>query len=207
MKSKHPFLKSVKLIQKGTPALFPMVILSSLIDAAYPFINIILYAKLITDITKPEKDYDSLLRTAIILIVLNFLGKLLKNFVGQFQDVLHYAEKKVVIQSVADKSWKLDYKMLGDPDLNRRIASMNRWLYSHGILNIPGNLKSLISSLVSVGLSFSILSQLFLSKAEGQEKIVGFLNGWGFAAVFILWFLVALIFSMFSKRKSAEISM
>ena len=51
-----------------------------------------------------------LFRTALLLVGLNFLGRLLLSFGGQLLDVMQYTVLKYIERDVAEKAWKIDRK-------------------------------------------------------------------------------------------------
>ena len=110
--------RAVRYLAKESPGIFPLALFASAIDAAYPYIGILLSASILTELASPERDMGHLFFLALLLVGLNFLGGRLLNFTWQLLDVLKYGVMKHVERAVAVKAWKMDYAMSADPQLN-----------------------------------------------------------------------------------------
>jgi len=122
-------------------------------EAAYPYIGILLSARILTELADPGRSMEHLLRTALLLVGLNFFGRRLMDFGGQLLDVLQYAVLKHIERAVAEKAWKIDYAMSAEPKINETKQRITRWHYGRGVLALVGQFRGLFQTFVTIGIS------------------------------------------------------
>ena len=186
---KNVFVRSVRLVLRDEPRIFMMLPVCALLDAAFPYIGIIFSARLLTELTL-GKDPGMLFFYAGMLAGLTFIGMLLKNAAGQYLDVLYYIEMKRIVQSICEKSWRLDYSMFSDNALRNRIQSMSDWIYWQGPIAAVQKLQGMIRHILSLLASIAIMVTLVTARAQGDDIIASCLNSFMFAAVFLVGFAI-----------------
>ncbi len=194
--------RAVRYLAKESPGIFPLALFASAIDAAYPYIGILLSASILTELASPERDMGHLFFLALLLVGLNFLGGRLLNFTWQLLDVLKYGVMKHVERAVAVKAWKMDYAVSADPQLNETKGRISRMGYGSGVLALIGQLEGVFRAIVILGISTVLVTEFFCAKAAGEGGLAGFMNHWSASVLF----LALLGFSVFySIRCSAKI--
>ncbi len=194
--------RTLRYLAKDSPGIFPLTLFAAAIDAAYPYIGILLSADILTELASPERDMAHLFFLALLLVGLNFLGRRLLNFTWQLLDVLKYGVLKHIERAVAEKAWKMDYAMSADPEINETKRRITRWHYNRGVLALTGQLATVFRALVTMGISLALVVELFAARTAGEEGLAGFLNHWSAS----LLFLALLSFSIaYGIRCSAKI--
>ena len=177
--------RALRYLAKDSPGLFPLTFFAAAIDAAYPYIGILLSASILTELASPERDMGHLFFLALLLVGLNFLGRRLLDFTWQLLDVLKYGVLKRIERAVAEKAWKMDYAMSADPQINETKFRITRWHYNRGVLALAGQLATVFRAVVTMGISMALVAELFGTRAAGEEGLAGFLNHWSASLLFL----------------------
>mgnify|MGYP001095076011 FL=1 len=183
-------IRGLKYLAADCPAILPVVVLDAIFEAVYPYIGILLSAAILTGLADPERDMGHLVFLALLLVGANFLGRRILDFCGQLQDVLQYVVMKHVDRSVAEKAWKMEYGMSGDPKINERKWAITYYHYGRGVVALAWQLRNFLQAIATIGISVALTMQLFVARAVGEGPVVGFLNHW--MAPVLFWSLAAL---------------
>ncbi len=194
-------IRGLKYLAKDSPGILPVAVLHALLSAAYPYIGIILSAAILTGLADPGRDMRQLFFLALLLVVLNFLGRRLLDFLGQLQDVLQYVVMKHVDRSVAEKAWKMEYGMSGNPQVNERKWTITYYHYGRGVVALAWQVKNFLQALTTIAISVTLTAQLFMARAVGEGKIVAFLNHWLAAVLFWLFAALTIGFTIWTSTK------
>lgn len=197
--------RALKRLVSDSPGILPLAVLSAAVDAAYPYIEILLSAEILNELALPDRSRDHLIFLAILLPGLGCLGRMASGFCGQLLDVLQYVEMKRLEGSVAEKAWRMDYSLASDPVNNERRRKLMRWHYSRGVLALTGQTKSFLQACFTIGISAALVAQLFAARAVGDGRLAGFLNHWLGGVVFLLLFAVPVIYQIRSAAKMHQI--
>ena len=122
--------RALKRLVSDSPGILPLAVLLAAVEAAYPYIEILLSAEILNELASPDRNRDHLIFLALLLPGLSCLGRMANAFCGQLLDVLQYVEMKRLEGSVAEKAWRMDYSMASDPVNNERRRKLMRWHYS-----------------------------------------------------------------------------
>ena len=200
-KNFHMFLRAVRQLWKESPLLIPATCLCAILSAVYPYIGIILSAQILTELVSPVENREHLIFLAVLMVGLNFIGRLILNFMYQFVDVLKYKQMKLLDRSAAVKAWQMDYGMLADPGVHEKRMLIGRWLYNNGLLAIVRQINTLLNALFTIGISIVLSVEFFSAKAVGEGSFVGFLNHWSAPVVFVLLFGFSTGYSIWASAK------
>ena len=190
--------RTVIYLIKESPGIFPLAFLQAAMEAAYPYIGILLSAGILTELADPGRNMKHLFGLALLLVGLNFFGGRLLNFGGQLLDVLQYAVMKHVERAVAEKAWKMDYAMSADSKISETKQRISRWGYGRGILALVGQLRGVFQALVTIGISVALVAEFFRAKAEGGS-MAAFLNHWGVSALFFVLLFFSIAHSIYAS--------
>lgn len=181
-----PLIKrAIVYLVKESPGIFPLAFLQAAMEAAYPYIGILLSARILTELAGPGRSMEHLFRTALLLVGLNFFGRRLMDFGGQLLDVLQYAVLKHIQRAVAEKAWKMDYAMSAEPKINETKQRITRWHYGRGVLALVGQFRGLFQAFVTIGISIALVVEFFRAKAVGEGGTAALLNHWGASVLFL----------------------
>lgn len=184
--------RGVAYLFRESPGIFPLTLWVACLDAAYPYIGILLSARILTELSDPARSMEHLIFLALLLVGLNFFGRRLLDFFGQLLDVMQYRVLKHIERAVAEKAWQMDYAMSADPEINETKFRITRWHYGRGVLALVGQLRNVFQSVVTIAISVALVAEFFRAKAVGDGRIVFLLNHWAASALF----LVLLAFSI-----------
>ena len=194
--------RTVLYLAKDSPGVFPVAVLAAALDAAYPYIGILLSASILTELSSPERDMGHLFFLALLLVGLNFFGRRLLDFTWQLLDVLKYGVLKRIERAVAEKAWKMDYAMSADPEINETKHRITRWHYNRGVLALVGQFTTVFSALVTLGISVALVVEFFGAKAAGEDGLAGFLNHPAASLLFLALLVLSIAYGI---RCSAKI--
>lgn len=181
---------------RESPGIFPLTLWTACLDAAYPYIGILLSARILTELSDPARSMEHLFFLALLLVGLNFLGRGMLNFFGQLLDVMQYRVLKHIERAVAEKAWKMDYAMSADPKINETKLRITRWHYGRGVLALVGQMRKVFRSVVTISVSVVLVAEFFRTRAVGEEKIVFWLNHWSVSAVFLALLVFSIVYGI-----------
>lgn len=193
--------RALRTLAKDSPVLLPLTFLASVLNAAYPYIGILLSAEILTGLTDPARDMRRLFFLAILLVALNFLGRGILNFAWQMVDVLQYVEMKKIDKSITVKAWKMDYVMYEDPKIAEQKRMMTRWHYSRGVLALVEQLRGFVNATATIVISLVLVIEFFSAKAVGEGKMAGFLNHWTASVLFLALFGLSTAYGIWCSAK------
>ncbi|MCI9436070.1 MAG: ABC transporter ATP-binding protein [Lachnospiraceae bacterium] len=191
--------RAVIYVAKESPGIFPLAFLQAAMEAAYPYIGILLSAGILTELADPGRSMEHLFRMALLLVSLNFFGRRLMDFGGQLLDVLQYAVLKHIERAVAEKAWKMDYAMSAEPKINETKQRITRWHYGRGVLALVGQLRGLFQAFVTIGISIALVVEFFRAKAVGAGGMAVLLNHWGVSALFLGLLAFSIAFNIYTS--------
>ena len=137
-------------------------------QAAYPYIGILLSAEILTELADPGRDMEHLFFLALALVGLNFLGKRLIDFCSQVLEVMKYTAMKHVVRTVAEKAWKMDYALSADPEINETKERITHWFYGRGIMALSRQLLNIFQALLTIAISAALVVEFFRARAVGE---------------------------------------
>ena len=184
--------RAIRHLAVDSPGIFPMTLLNAAVCAAYPYIGILLSAEILTELSDPGRDMEHIFFLALLLVGLNFLGGRLRDFCGQFLDVLKYTSMKHVERSVARKAWEMDYAMSADPKINETKGQISGFHYGRGVLALTEQLEGLLRGMITLAISLALVVELFRARALGESGAAGLLNQWWVSALFAAFFVLAI---------------
>lgn len=191
-------------LAKESPGIFPLAFLQAAMEAAYPYIGILLSARILTQLADPGRDMEQLCGLALLLVGLNFFGRRLMDFGGQLLDVLQYAVMKHVERAVAEKAWEMDYSMSADPKINETKHRITRWGYGRGVLALVGQLRGVFQAIVTIGISIALVVEFFRARAVG-EGAAALLNHWGVSVLFLLLLASSIAYNIYTSFRIQKV--
>lgn len=204
-KKKGYSLKSIKravvYMFRESPGIFPLTLWVACLEAAYPYIGILLSARILTELSDPARSMEHLIFLALLLVGLNFLGKRLLDFFGQLLDVMQYRVLKHIERAVAEKAWRMDYAMSADPKINETKLRITRWHYGRGVLALVGQLRSVFQSVVTIVISVALVVEFFRARAVGDDKVVFWLNHWAASVLFLLLLAFSIAYGIYNSAR------
>ena len=197
--------RALKRLVSDSPGILPLAVLLAAVEAAYPYIEILLSAEILNELASPDRNRDHLIFLALLLPGLSCLGRMANAFCGQLLDVLQYVEMKRLEGSVAEKAWRMDYSMASDPVNNERRRKLMRWHYSRGVLALAGQTRNFLRACFTIGISAVLVVQMFAARATGESRLSALLNHWLAGGVFLVLFAVPVIYRICGAAKMHQI--
>ncbi len=197
--------RAVGYLAKDAPGIFPMTLLVAAMQAAYPYIGILLSAEILTELADPGRDMEHLFFLALALVGLNFLGKRLIDFCSQVLEVMKYTAMKHVVRTVAEKAWKMDYALSADPEINETKERITHWFYGRGIMALSRQLLNIFQALLTIAISAALVVEFFRARAVGEGGMAVFLNHWSAVAVFLVLMCFSIACSILSAARGEKI--
>ena len=194
---KNVIKRALLYLIRESPGILPMALLQAVMEAAYPYIGILLSARILTELAEPGRSMEHLFGMALLLVALNFLGRRLMDFGGQFLDVLQYTVLKRIERAVAEKAWKMDYAMSADPKINETKQRITRWHYGRGVLALVGQLRGVFQAFVTIGISAALAVEFFQARAVGEYAAL--LNHWSVSALFLVLLFFTIAYSIYTS--------
>lgn len=188
-------------LAKESPGIFPLTLWMAFLEASYPYINILLSARILTELADPGRSMEHLIFLALLLVGLNFLGRRFLDFFGQLLDVMQYTVLKHIERAVAEKAWKMDYAMSADPEINETKFRITRWHYGRGVLALVGQLRGFLQAVMTIAISVALAAEFFGAKAAGEDKTAAFLNHWGVSVLFLALLAFSIAYSIYSSSR------
>ena len=197
--------RAVGYLAKDAPGIFPMTLLVAAMQAAYPYIGILLSAEILTELADPGRAMEHLFFLALALVGLNFLGKRLIDFCSQVLEVMKYTAMKHVVRTVAEKAWKMDYALSADPEINETKERITHWFYGRGIMALSRQLLNIFQALLTIAISAALVVEFFRARAVGEGGMAVFLNHWSAVAVFLVLMVFSIACSILSAARGEKI--
>ena len=187
MKSDKLF--TIKKVLKLTHALQPghilLIIVQRLLNAAAPFISVI-YSSIILDQLLSHASYESIMKNALVMIILLCLFPLIYWGLEHIISVNSSVLNEKIDRMICEKSFTLDYDILEKRETLDLIKKAQEGMNAHG--NITGfcqNFGGIIEQIAKIVYSIIILIPLFFtSPTAPQGFLPQLLNKW--YCVFIL---------------------
>ena len=195
------YIRALRQLWHDVPALLPTICLSSIWVALFPYIELLLSAEILNELTSPNPDKKRAIFLAVLMVVLIYLGLLLLTFFNLYVDVLKYKTMKFVDRSAAVKAWKMDYEILAEPKVHEIRSMIGRWHYRHGLVAIVTEINCLIYALFKIGISVALSVEFFKAKAVGSGTLASFLNHWSAPILFVLMFGLTTGYSIWASAK------
>lgn len=167
--------KNIGLIHRMAPSFIPLSLVSMLLRRAMPFVEIILGAKIV-DMLAAGAPFKEILKCALIMVgvvfLLSFLADILDYMKG-IKRVLLCDTKNIAL---ADKAMALDYEILERNSTQELMSKAEKNSdsmggldgYAEEVLNVAGNVISIISAIATMGGLFVI------SQAAGEGILFTF---------------------------------
>lgn len=195
------FRRSVVYLTKESPGIFPMAVLVAILGAVYPYIGIFLSAEILTELADPGRSLRHLFFLALLLVGLNFIGRLLLSSCAQVLDVMKYAVLKHIELAVAEKSWTMDYAISAAPEINETKGRITRWHYYRGVLALVEQLGTLLETLITIGISLALVVEFFRAKAAGEGQMAALLNHRMISLLFLAVFALSVAYNIHAFSK------
>ncbi|QSX07219.1 ABC transporter ATP-binding protein [Sedimentibacter sp. zth1] len=142
-------LKTLKLIHKCDSSAIPVTILYALIDALFPYINIILPAYIIDGIINQDLKFTLYMVGALILgnLIIGIVNDYLKYLFRQITFKIH----ELVKIAIREHALELDYEVIEDPKVLELVTSAEFSMNHHGGFGfLLKNYKNIIQSIISI---------------------------------------------------------
>ncbi len=195
------YVRALRQLLHDVPALIPTVFLSAVWDALFPYIEILLSAEILNELTLPNPDKKRAIFIAVLMVVLSYLGLLLMTFFRLYVDVLKYKAMKLVDRSAAVKAWQMDYEILAEPKIHEIRSMIGRWHYRYGLVAIVNEIECLVQAFFTIGISVALAVEFFQAKAVGSGKLAAFLNHWSAPILFLVMFGLTTWYSIWASAK------
>ena len=182
-------LKVVRLVKKLKPGYLPILLITKIIAATGPFVNIV-FGSIILDMVVQKDKVSDIMYYVCILIACNFvlvLGRwALETALGVQKRII----TERVNQMICEKSVMLDYEILEKKETLELVNKANEGMRSHGDIGaFCDQLGNLIEKLCTIIYSIGLLIGLFIPVATRNLKgFAVFMNAWysGFTVVLIM---------------------
>lgn len=193
MKKKETMLKIIRLIHKIYPTLLPLIVISELIDAAIPFINII-FGSVIIDALVSGSSYEEIYLYAVWMIGLNAVLVLLSQGLQKIINIRKYNLPNLIWGEIASHALMMDYELMEKKETMEIINKAVEGMQSYGGPNVFCDmLEKLTKCIVDIVYSLILLIPLFIPDEIGSgNRLFGLVNSPAGLAVI----LVALVFQL-----------
>lgn len=191
------FVRAVCYTAGDMPAIWPLTVLTAALEAVMPYIQIFLSAAILSELTGASRDMQHLFFLAVLMTGLEFLGSALLQFCNQALDLQQYILMQHLDRAVAEKAWRMDYKLLCDPKIHGQKKTINNWQYEDGMVAMITQFRNLFRALVTIGISAALTIEFFAARAE-DGGMARFLNHWSFPGVFLLLFALVTVYNIWS---------
>lgn len=198
------FVRAVCFVARDIPAIWPLAALTAVTEAAGPYIEIFLSAAILSELASESRSMEHLFFLAVLMAGLNFLASAFSRFCGYALETLRYLLMQHLDEAVADKAWRMDYKLLGDSKVHGQKKTINNWLYDHGMVAMVIQFQTLLQALVTIGISIALTVEFFRARAQGDGGLARFLNHWSFPVLFLLLFALAILYNNWAEGKTQK---
>lgn len=193
------FVKGLREIQQISPRYMLHYASAVFFQTIRPYANLCLSAKIIDGIIKCES-FHGLLTLALLTVAANFLIEII---VYAFNHKVTLDRENFVKRyhmRMSMKMTRMSYVALEDPKTHRLkqkvIETSN---LTGGILDLPGQLQSLMGCLLDIILSVSLTVTLFFTPGVGNTSFLRFLTSPWFSVIVCAFILLNVILSMISN--------
>jgi ATP-binding cassette subfamily B protein len=194
------FFKGTVLVAKVETWLIPITVVSSVVNAVYPFIGIYYSAKLLNELISEERRIDKLLMYAGLIVGLNLLCKVVSQLLNQLADVLQYTLMHKKELFIADKCCRLDYADMEDNELWVERSRLFRYRFEKGIMSIQYQIKTLLEALLTIIISISLTSELFRLQTQSKDSTGRILDSTWLAVILVVYYFITLSITIRSAR-------
>ena len=187
------FLGIIKLIQDIRKTFLPLTIIENIIAALMPFINLILGAKIIDGIVNKESE-TYLIKTALILVILNMICALIRWGVNKVLIVMKRSIDETIFLRVADKSLTMDYQVMEKTETLDYINKAKEGTNSHGgITSYCDFIGYVLRRIITIVYSVIVLADFVTSDkgVNGSETFLKVVNSYWYGLLMIV--LIALV--------------
>lgn len=193
MKKKEAMLKIIRLIHKIYPALLPLIIVSELINAAIPFVNIIL-GSVIIDALVGGSRYEEIYAYAIWMVGMNAVLVLLYQGMKKLVNIRKYNLPNLIWGEIASHALRMDYELLEKKETMEMIDKVREGMQSYGGPNVfCDSLEKLTRCAVDIVYSLILLIPLFIPSEMGAgNRLFDLVN----SPTGLVVILVALVFQL-----------
>lgn len=193
MKKKEAMLKIIRLIHKIYPALLPLIVVSELINAAIPFVNII-FGSVIIDALVSGISYEEIYRYAIWMVGMNAVLVLLCQGMKKLVNIRKYNLPNLIWGEIASHALRMDYELLEKKETMEMIDKVREGMQSYGGPNVfCDSLEKLTRCVVDIVYSLILLIPLFIPSEMGAgNRLFDLVN----SPTGLVVILVALVFQL-----------
>lgn len=193
MKKKEAMLKIIRLIHKIYPALLPLIIVSELINAAIPFVNVIL-GSVIIDALVGGSSYEEIYAYAIWMVGMNAVLVLLYHGMKKLVNIRKYNLPNLIWGEIASHALRMDYELLEKKETMEIIDKVREGMQSYGGPNVfCDSLEKLTRCVVDIVYSLILLIPLFIPSEMGAgNRLFDLVN----SPTGLVVILVALVFQL-----------
>lgn len=193
MKKKEAMLKIIRLIHKIYPALLPLIVVSELINAAIPFVNII-FGSVIIDALVSGISYEEIYRYAIWMVGMNAVLVLLCQGMKKLVNIRKYNLPNLIWGEIASHALRMDYELLEKKETMEMIDKVREGMQSYGGPNVfCDSLEKLTRCVVDIVYSLILLIPLFIPSEMGAgNRLFDLVN----SPTGLVIILVALVFQL-----------
>ncbi len=184
--------------------IFALTLVTALLNAVYPYAGILLSAEILTQLSSPARDREHILFLAALLVVINFVGRMLLDFCGQFLDVRMYTVMKHIERDVAAKAWRMDYAMSADPKLNETKQRIIRWAYDRGVLALVWQIREIFQACVTMGISVALAAEFLGALVPGEGRAARLLNHPGSVLLFLGLFALSIAYGLYTSARTQK---
>lgn len=177
MKKKEAILKLIRFIHKIHPTLLPLIVISELINAAIPFVNII-FGSLIIDSLVSGNNYEETYVYVMWLVGLNAVLILLFQGLKKMENVRKYNLDNYIWGETASHALVMDYELLEKKETMEHINKAIDGMRGYGGPQIFCTLlEKLTKSVVDIIYSLILLVPLFIhNDASSQSHLFWVVN-------------------------------
>ncbi|MBH1940917.1 ABC transporter ATP-binding protein [Mobilitalea sibirica] len=178
--------KVIKLVKKLKPDYLPFLLITKLIAAGQPFVNIYL-GSIILDMIVDRNSVNEIMQYVYVMVGLNFILTLsrwgLEFLTGVFRRII----TERTSQMISEKSLSLDYELLEKKETLAMIHKAEAGMNSHGDIGTFCDLLGrLIERIFKIFCSIGLLAGLFIPVKAGKlSGLAGFMNA-GYSGLSLL---------------------
>lgn len=172
MKKREAVRATIRLVQKVSPSLLPLMCISQMISSAIPFINII-YSSLIIDGLVAGNGYEKIFTYAIWMVLLSAGLVLIHQGLEKFVNIHLYNVQNCVWNEIASKALVMDYELLEKRETMEHITKAKEGMQSYGgVQNFCQVLAKMIGILVDIVYSVVLLVPVFIPVTGKSESVM-----------------------------------
>lgn len=172
-------LKVMRMVIKLQPAYLPVMLIDRLIGAVQPFINTILFAKIIDQLIG-KASFEAIMKNVLLVVISDLVCSIsywsLNNLTAVYERVI----TERMYQSISDKTLCLDYEILEKKETLEMIQKAEEGMQSHGgIHTFCNGIGQVMQSFFTIIGGVIILTGIFKSQKLAQmSKLASFMDHW-----------------------------